>query len=315
MTMQKPAIGVCLFLTALISCGTEGPAASPPQTPSEGVPAPRGFFALWPEHTAQQAQAAQGRADVGEDVWRLDPSPTAERFGEEALGWEEVIVRTCPFEEEPNCGPVRDPEPDGAWRYLSRSAGRSDLIVRLDRLVRSGEGGIWSVSWVGDAGKDLPAAFERPPGLGEDPEAQIEPGDELLAGHTVLLRSSRPTPKGVFTGYVYWGPCQGEAFASPARKRSVFFEFGVAVSDAADECLEDPTAGAASSILSRPVDGIVFAFTTTSEPIVDPGLVAMWLFDPARRPPDAAATLRGIVDIAAVPVRFVPRSPGASPTK
>jgi hypothetical protein len=86
----------------------------------------------------------------------------------------------------------------------------------------------------------------------------------------------------------------------------VFLEFRVATSDVADECLKEPASGAAGSTLSRTVDGIVFAFRITSGSVDDPGRVALWLFDPSQRLSDSVPALDRIVDVAAVPVRFVP---------
>lgn len=295
------AIGGVVAAGALRSPSSVGPAR--PEEASPSVSDDSGsLFALWPEHTLEAGAQAQARADAGQDAWRLDPSATAERFAEEILGWKDVIVRTCPFEQERNCEPAES-QPGSSFRYLSRTQGTSDLILRLEQL-RRGEGGIWSVSWVGDAGEDLPAGFERPLGIEEDPAADIAPGGEIPAGGTVLLRSSRPGAEDVIAGYIYWGPCQTEGFSSTVRKRSVFLEFRVAERDVEDACIEEEGADDGSS-LARPVDGIVFAASIRSGS-VDAARLGVWLFDPSQRTSDAAAALAQIVDIAAMPVRFVP---------
>ena len=265
-----------------------------------------GFFALWPEHTLKAAMQAQARTDAGQHPWRLDPAATAEHFARDVLGREEVIVRTCPFEQEPNCWAGDISRPNTSFLHMSWRQGASDLIAQVDRLVRPGEGGIWSVSWVGDAGEDLPAGFELPPGVEEDPSTNVGPGAEIPAGATVLLRSARQDAEGVVAGYVYRGPCQTEGFGTPVRKVSVFLEFEVATRAANDACLGEGSIAEGFSSVARSIDGVVFAASIRSGPAIEPARLGAWLFDPSQRTAETPTALERIVDVAAMPVRFVP---------
>lgn len=69
----------------------ESPSPSPsPGTVTIVLPLPG---AVWPEVDLASLQAAQGQADAGELVWRLDPVQTAAVFATEILGWDPADVR------------------------------------------------------------------------------------------------------------------------------------------------------------------------------------------------------------------------------
>lgn len=149
-------------------------------------PGPRGAaFGVWPEQMLEQASAVQGQADAGDPdaQWRLDPSAVAERFGTDALGWEGVSVApgTVAYggtvEVSIAAAPVECPTPaDGEPlppACLPRTASLS-----LAQLVRSGDGGIWSVTAIdsdlveldtsalssAEPGSRIPVSYDAPAG-------------------------------------------------------------------------------------------------------------------------------------------------------
>ncbi len=128
------------WMALAATSGTEDRQAS-----ADGVIA---FEGLWPENSLAEAQQAQALVDAGDTTvqWHLDASGVALHYGREVLGLgiplaaetqtndpDTVLVSlhglhaSC---EGPDC-PV---------------SSESSMTLTLQRLVRSGEGGIWSVT-------------------------------------------------------------------------------------------------------------------------------------------------------------------------
>jgi hypothetical protein len=123
-----------------------------------GEPLPAGldesqFAALWPEAAYRPATEAQDRVDAGSDAWRLDPSATAKRFGEEALLWTDVAVSPCEPQQNAVC--LAHPT-EGSPRVVYVRGGVSDTFchvapcsatatVWLGQPLRTGATGAWSV--------------------------------------------------------------------------------------------------------------------------------------------------------------------------
>jgi hypothetical protein len=123
----------------------------------------RPFPGIWPERSWEEAEAAQARADAGEEAWRLQPPSVGYRFAEEVLGWgqpgAEVMV-----------GEIASGEPAGGIVLrIHRFAGPCDpragdacppvvaeLELGLEQLIRRGEGGVWTVTEVDSPDIDLP---------------------------------------------------------------------------------------------------------------------------------------------------------------
>jgi hypothetical protein len=118
-------------------------------TPSE-VPAGEAIAAVWPETTVQDLDAAQARADAGNDAWRLDPVDTAAAFATDILGWDRADVRTDLSDwvsgggtsyaavelTNAGLGPARDTEgPPAPATY-----------VQLQQLGTQGDRGVWNVT-------------------------------------------------------------------------------------------------------------------------------------------------------------------------
>ncbi len=117
-------------LTAVLlgGCATPAPpaAGTPAAPPSGAVPA----VALpWPARSAAEAAGLQQAADSGAQPWLLDPEETALSYAAAAFGW------TAAGAERTEPGTVLVTGPAGARRTLT-----------LVQPVRSGTGGIWSVT-------------------------------------------------------------------------------------------------------------------------------------------------------------------------
>ncbi|MCA1727298.1 MAG: hypothetical protein LC722_06530 [Actinobacteria bacterium] len=144
-----------------------------------------GFHALWPETTWEAAVAAQERVDAGEDGWRsAAPEETALMFVKDVLGWTDPTVNDCSVANETR---TTDPEvscpadPDNARVYVRRSRAAFDFadegawMVDLARVVRSGEGGVWSVVAVSGGGVSIDVA----------PGAQVHLGSSVPATRVI----------------------------------------------------------------------------------------------------------------------------------
>jgi hypothetical protein len=263
-----------------------GPAPIVGTQPSAGgTQLPAEFHALWPERTLTDAQRAQGLVDNGQDRWRLQAAQVAFEFATDMLAWKDPVPESggcfgsrCPFDDDTQAFTVH--------RGCLTCTG---VVVEVQRLVRPGDTGIWSVTRVGGHGISLPA----------------EPGATLESGSTIAAPTSYPDSAGILAGYAYLGECSGFSAFPPVRVSDGQIEFVVAPSSFREHC-ESPGAGGGSSasgsasagggpgLLARPVDGYVFVAR------IPGGATDL---DPFSLAPGETV---GIEDLAAVPVHFVP---------
>ncbi len=115
-----------------------------------------GFTALWPETVLADAQLVQGRADAGDAAvqWRTEAADVALRYAKQVLGWPDPIAGVSATDDPDTVtvslhGPVAscrgaacgEPQPQQIMQPQ-----QIIVTVTLQRLVRSGGGGIWSVT-------------------------------------------------------------------------------------------------------------------------------------------------------------------------
>ena len=117
-----------LVLGAVLGLGACRSPASHIAGSVQASPGPGEAFAVWPEETPEEAEAAAERLADGEDPWRADPVETALVFARRALGWaggEAVAVQE---------------QPGGLTLVeVRREPGGPSISVRLAQLV----GGRW----------------------------------------------------------------------------------------------------------------------------------------------------------------------------
>lgn len=110
------------------------------------IPSPPGV-AIWPLTTQEEADSTQQSVDEGHSPWMLDPEAVITSYASTELGWEEDIVDV--ELGEPEGGPV-------PYLVTNTSTGLV-LNIEVDQPARSGDGGIWAVTWAGAS-----QAFELP---------------------------------------------------------------------------------------------------------------------------------------------------------
>jgi hypothetical protein len=110
--------------------------------------------ATWPETSLTEAQQVQARVDAGDPAvqWRTDEAAVALRFGRAVLGWSNPISGTTTT-NDPDTVIVSLHGPDASCQGEACSSLSPQRIVTLTlrRLVRLGDGGIWSVTTVDGA--------------------------------------------------------------------------------------------------------------------------------------------------------------------
>ncbi len=115
------------------------------------------FTATWPETSLAEAQQVQARVDAGDPAvqWRTEAAAVALRYGREVLGWSDPIagVSGVTTTNDPDTVIVSLAGPDASCRGEACSTPSPQTVVTLTlrRLVRSGDGGIWSVTSVDGA--------------------------------------------------------------------------------------------------------------------------------------------------------------------
>ncbi len=108
------------------------------------------FDGLWPETSLAEAQQAQALVDAGDTTvqWRLDASGVALHYGREVFGLNIPLAAETQT-NDPNTVLVSlhglDAPCEGSDCSVSSE---SSMTLTLRRLVRPGEGGIWSVTAV-----------------------------------------------------------------------------------------------------------------------------------------------------------------------
>ena len=107
------------------------------------------FSAMWPETSLLEAQQVQALADVGdpEVQWRTDAATVAVRFAHVVLGWSDPMAGVTAT-DDPDTVSVSLHGPDASCQGAACSdpqLRQTIVTVTLQRLVRQGDGGIWSV--------------------------------------------------------------------------------------------------------------------------------------------------------------------------
>lgn len=121
------------------------------------IPSPSGV-AIWPLTTQEEADNTQQSVDEGHSPWMLDPEAVIISYVGAELGWEEDNVDVTLG--EPEGGPV-------PYLVTNTSTGLV-LNIEVDQPARSGEDGIWAVTWAGAS-----QAFEHEP-----PDDEHDDGDD-----------------------------------------------------------------------------------------------------------------------------------------
>ncbi len=147
-----------------------------------------GFHALWPERSIDDAQATQDRANEGQEIWRLDVDRVARQFATSVLGLASADPVECPGDLI--CGP-RHPESDRQVRHVPTGNPAEYVGISLERLVRRGEGGIWSVTRV----------------AGDTISLMLDPGQNIVVPADLTAITNLPEGTAdVFYQY-QWGEC------------------------------------------------------------------------------------------------------------
>lgn len=115
------------------------------------------FSALWPETSLADAQQIQARVDAGdpEVQWRTSAGAVSLRYAQQVLDWPDPIVGVT-VTDDPDTVIVSLHGPDASCREAEcqKPQPRQTIVtLSLQRLVRSGEGGIWSVTAVNGEGE------------------------------------------------------------------------------------------------------------------------------------------------------------------
>ncbi|MDP9317971.1 MAG: hypothetical protein M3O94_02625 [Actinomycetota bacterium] len=107
------------------------------------------FRAIWPETSIVEAHHAQARVDEGDPSvqWRTKAVSVAFRFAQVVLGWSHPIAGVTTT-NDPDTVIVSLHGPDASCHAQACSSPSPQTIVTLTlrQLVRSGEGGIWSIT-------------------------------------------------------------------------------------------------------------------------------------------------------------------------
>ena len=113
-----------------------------------------GFPALWPEASRAEAERVQEQVDAGELAvqWRTDAGSVALRYAHEVLHWTQPIAAVSETKDSDSVV-VGLTGPDASCtgtECQDPQTPQSTVKIVLRRLIRSGEGGIWSVTAAGD---------------------------------------------------------------------------------------------------------------------------------------------------------------------
>jgi hypothetical protein len=157
-----------------------------------------GFFALWPEQTADGLAAAQEAVDQGDPdlAWRADPRQIAERFALEKLRWPAVTV-TQTAETNLEIGKriefdISVPAGSSCEQIVvDATCPTTTVILTLAKLGRPD--GLWSVVQVSSDDLALPLA----------------PGQEVASGTTIDLPTTLPAGESVSMGVSFFTTCDG----------------------------------------------------------------------------------------------------------
>ena len=259
------AVSIAVTGGAIAAGRSESP--EPFVTPVASPPGPglEPFHALWPERTRAKAEAAQEAADRGDaPEWRLEAVSTASEFTKRVMGWKVVVeqsggcIRDCDFDENHQ-----------GFNVHHDCLVCEAIVVVVDRLVRPGEGGVWSVTEVASQ-----VAIDLEPGavVSADDEVFTVPPSE----GTLPLADGTSVQSGFFIGGTCGITNTGPGAIEAGRVEVFVDAFTV------NECAgEDGT------------DGYLVAMRTELREVI---------FDPLHLP--LAGRRLKLIALAAVPVRF-----------
>jgi len=153
----QPAARVTVVVVAILvaAAGTWGAFAALRSTNGVERGAAGGseaFSAVWPETSLADAQQIQAHVDAGDPrfQWRTDAGAVALRYAQEVLGWPAPVAGVTAT-DDPDTVIVSLNGPDASCEGAECQGPQPPqtiVTVTLQRLVRSGEGGIWSVTAV-----------------------------------------------------------------------------------------------------------------------------------------------------------------------
>jgi hypothetical protein len=149
-------VAIALFALAIAVGGTLGAFVALRGSSRVGTAdGASGFDALWPETSLSRAKAVQASVDAGDEglQWRTDPAAVGLRFVKDVLGWPRPIAGVTSPHGDTVTVDLHGPDAtcDGA-----SCPEQTIVVLTMQRLVRSGEGGIWSVFTVKTSGIGLP---------------------------------------------------------------------------------------------------------------------------------------------------------------
>jgi len=116
----------------------------------EAANGPEVFKALWPEMSRSEAEQVQALVDAGDSgvQWRIDSGSVALRYAQEVLGWPNPIAgSTGTNDADTVIVGVHGPDVSCSGTECQKPQAPQRIVtLTLERLVRSGDGGIWSVT-------------------------------------------------------------------------------------------------------------------------------------------------------------------------
>jgi hypothetical protein len=173
------------------------------------------FEALWPETSFAQAQQVQERVDAGDPAvqWRTDAADVAIRYAKAVLGWPDPIagVRATDDADVVSVS-VFGPIASCTGAACEAQPQQIGIHLNLGRIVRSGEGGIWSVTELGPVSQRIGEDRPRIGGWPEDTDGDgtiSDTGDERIPG---LIRAVGDNG---IAGYVRYADLEGPQPSTP----------------------------------------------------------------------------------------------------
>lgn len=187
---------------------------------TDGGPAgPETYDPLWPETSIAVAQQVQARVDAGDPdlQWRTKAGDVALRYAEEVLGWPEPIAGVTTA-DDPDAALVSVHGPDASCSGDECKQWQPRQItvnMTLRRLVRSGEGGIWSVTAVASA--DTGTTGEPRPRIGGWPEDANGDGVISDTGDERIPELIKASGDNGVSGYVRYEDTNGPQPSNPTE--------------------------------------------------------------------------------------------------
>lgn len=145
-----------------------------------GTLVPVAFSGIFPDLTRYQAEADQKDVNQGKDIWKLNPTRTAQEFGATLLHWDANAQATVV-----SGGGQHDAEAEVTLK--NTAAGSKPVTLSMARLEGNTNGGIWIITAVSATGMEITA----PQGLStiQSPVTVTGKGDafEAVIGTVTVL--------------------------------------------------------------------------------------------------------------------------------